>query len=153
MRRILYCTRQICLQTQCRCCCRILDCMRGRQVLTCLQMQYKGCLIHSISYGVASIRRLLKIIGLVWKRALQKRRYYAKETYNFKEPTNRSHPIRQSRQVLLWSKHVRNALQRSATHCNALQRTAPHCDALHRTATHCNALQPVFSKWNVWKEI
>ena len=35
----------------------------------------------------------LKIIGLFCKRALLKRRYSTKETYNFKEPTNRSHPI------------------------------------------------------------
>jgi len=46
------------------------------------------------SYGVASICRLLKIISLVCKRALQQRRYSAKETYNFKEPTSRRHPIR-----------------------------------------------------------
>jgi len=45
------------------------------------------------TYGVASIRRLLKMIGLFCKRALQKRLYSAKETYNFMEPTNRSHPI------------------------------------------------------------
>jgi len=32
------------------------------------------------------------MIGLFCKRALQKRRYSARETYNFKEPTNRSHP-------------------------------------------------------------
>jgi len=51
-------------------------------------------LIHAgASYWVATIRRLLKIIGLFCKRALQKRRYSAKETYNFKEPTNRSHLI------------------------------------------------------------
>jgi len=40
-----------------------------------------------------TISRLLKIIGLFCKRALQKKWYSAKETYNFKEPTNRSHPI------------------------------------------------------------
>jgi len=33
---------------------------------------------------------LLKNIGLFCKRALEKRRYSAKETYHFKEPTNRS---------------------------------------------------------------
>ena len=44
-------------------------------------------------YGVATISRLLKIIGLFCKRALLKRRYSAEETYTFKEPTNRSHPI------------------------------------------------------------
>ena len=45
------------------------------------------------AYGVATISSLLKITGLFCKRALYKRRYSAKETYNFKEPTNRSHPI------------------------------------------------------------
>jgi len=44
-------------------------------------------------YGVATISRLLKIIGLFCKRALLKRRYSAKEIYDFKKPTNRSHPI------------------------------------------------------------
>ena len=45
------------------------------------------------SYGVATISSLAKIIGLFCKRALEKRLYSAKETYIFKEPTNRSHPI------------------------------------------------------------
>ena len=49
--------------------------------------------IYTDTYGVAMISRLLKIIGLFCKRALQKRRYSAKETYNFAKPTNRSHPI------------------------------------------------------------
>jgi len=44
-------------------------------------------------YGAGTSRRTLKIIGLSYKRALWKRRYSAKETYNFKQPTNRSHPI------------------------------------------------------------
>jgi len=44
-------------------------------------------------YGVAMISRLLKITDLFCKRALFKRIYSAKETYNLKEPTNRSHPI------------------------------------------------------------
>ena len=47
----------------------------------------------SFHYGVATISRLLKIIGLFGKRALQNRRYSVVETYNFKKPTNRSHPI------------------------------------------------------------
>jgi len=45
------------------------------------------------AYGVATISRLLKIVGLFCKRALQKRPIISRETYNFKEPTNRSHPI------------------------------------------------------------
>jgi len=47
----------------------------------------------ALANGGASNSRLLKIIGLFCKRALSKRRYSAKETYHFKEPTNRSHPI------------------------------------------------------------
>ena len=42
---------------------------------------------------MATISRLLKIVGLFFKRALQKRLHSAKETYTFKESTNRSHPI------------------------------------------------------------
>ena len=44
-------------------------------------------------HAVATIIRLLKITGLFCKRALRKRLHSAKETYNFKEPTNRSHLI------------------------------------------------------------
>jgi len=43
--------------------------------------------------GVATISRLLNITGLFCKRDLEKRGYSAKETYHFKEPTHRSHPI------------------------------------------------------------
>ena len=39
------------------------------------------------------VSRLLQIIGRFCKRALKKRRYSAKESYNFKEPTNRSNPV------------------------------------------------------------
>jgi len=43
--------------------------------------------------GVAVVSRIDKIIGLFCKRDLSKRRYSAKETYNFIDPTDRSHPI------------------------------------------------------------
>ena len=49
--------------------------------------------LTSFRYGVATISRLLKFIGLFCKWALQKRLYSAKETYDFQECTNRSHPI------------------------------------------------------------
>jgi hypothetical protein len=45
------------------------------------------------SCGVATVSRIDKIIGLFCKRALQKRQYSAEETYNFIDPTDRSHPI------------------------------------------------------------
>jgi len=44
-------------------------------------------------YGVALVTRMDKIIALFCKRDLQKRRHSAKETYNFIDPTDRSHPI------------------------------------------------------------
>jgi len=46
-----------------------------------------------MQYGVTSVSRIHKIIGLFCKRALQKTRYSAKETYYLIDPTNRSHPI------------------------------------------------------------
>jgi len=52
----------------------------------------------SLSYlkyhcGLAMIRRLLKIIGIFCKISSLYNFSFAKETYHFKEPTNRSHPI------------------------------------------------------------
>jgi len=44
-------------------------------------------------YGVATMSRMLKNIGLFCKRALQKRPVFCEETYIFKHPTHRSHPI------------------------------------------------------------
>jgi len=57
----------------------------------CLTASKTTC--ASVGYWVASISKLLKIIGLFCKGAQYKRRYSAKGTYHFKEPTNRSHPI------------------------------------------------------------
>ena len=47
----------------------------------------------SDTYGVATISRMFKNIGLFCKRALQKRPVFCKETCIFKHPTHRSHPI------------------------------------------------------------
>ena len=56
-------------------------------------------------YGVATISRMLKNIGLFCKRDLQKRPIFCKETYIFKHPTHRSHPIRCDQPL-----HSQNAL-------------------------------------------
>ena len=68
-------------------------------------------------YGVATSSRLLKIIGLFCKRALQKRRYSAKETCNLKEPINRRHliPPHVSRVCVREYTHYRSLLQKSPT--------------------------------------
>jgi len=57
--------------------------------------QIKGIdLPHTVVIdGVGTISRLHKMTGLFRKRALHKRLYSAKETYNFVEPTNCRHPI------------------------------------------------------------
>jgi len=44
-------------------------------------------------HGVASMSRLLKIIGIFCRIMSLLQGSFAKETYNFKEPTKRSHPI------------------------------------------------------------
>jgi len=56
-------------------------------------MYHPNLFTLDVCHGVATISRLLKSIGLFCKRALEKRLYSATETCNFKEPTNRSHPI------------------------------------------------------------
>ena len=50
-------------------------------------------LSKSTIYGGAPIRRLLKIIGLLCSIQSLLQGFFTTETYNFKEPTNRSHPI------------------------------------------------------------
>ena len=64
-----------------------------RALLWALENATGGVTGLTIGYGVATISRLLKIIGLFCRRTLIRRLYSAKETYRFKEPTNRSHPI------------------------------------------------------------
>ena len=51
-----------------------------------------ACNIHSF-YGVATVSRLLKIIGIFCRISSLLYGSFAKETHDFKEPTNRSHPI------------------------------------------------------------
>ena len=54
------------------------------------QCFWRGCLAH---YEVATISRLLKIIGLFCRISSLLQGSFAKETYNFKASTNRSHRI------------------------------------------------------------
>ena len=54
--------------------------------------KYCVCTQHN-GYAVATISRLLKIIGLVCRMSSILQGSFAKEACNFTEPTNRSHPI------------------------------------------------------------
>jgi len=47
----------------------------------------------NLGMGCLRLVGFFQIVGLFCKQALWKRQYSAKETYHFKEPTNRSHPI------------------------------------------------------------
>ena len=49
--------------------------------------------VSCLTYGVAKISRPLEIIGLFYRISSVLQGSFAKETYNFKEPTNRSHPV------------------------------------------------------------
>ena len=95
---------------------------------------------------------------------------FAKETYHFKEPTNRSHPISAisiahalflRKTPVTWGMSPCATLQDSAVHCRTLQHAATTCSAktkgvfqyvtlhdttalcstLQHTAAHCNTLQ------------
>ena len=68
-------------------CISIFVCLLFACVCSCVWFTGDGM------YGLATISRLLKIIGLFCKRALLSRRYSAKETYNFKELTYHGHSI------------------------------------------------------------
>jgi len=82
--------------------------------LHCIHDSLLHCInaYSTLRYGVATISKLLKIIGLFCKRALQKRPIFSKETCNFKEPTNRSHPIVPSVHCI-----TENATATSREHC------------------------------------
>ena len=56
------------------------------------QQQQQATICYYILYGVATISRLLKMIGLFYRISSLLQGPFAKETCNFKEPTHRSHP-------------------------------------------------------------
>ena len=89
--------------------------------------------------------RLLKIIGLFCKRVPSKRLYSAKETYTFKEPTNRSHLILGATDGMsgVWAVPVILKTQDPWQCCSALQCVAMCCSVLQCVAVRCSALQCV----------
>ena len=72
-------------------------------------------------YGVATISRLLRIISFFCRISSRLWVSFAKETYNLKEPTNRSHPICECVDVNLTDS------MRTSTHVL----TACECEAIH----------------------
>ena len=81
-------------------------------------------------YGLATISKLLESIGLFGEYRSLLWVSFAKETYNFKEPTNRSHHIKKSLCISKVQTHT-------APHCTTPRHTATHRTTLHHTAPHC----------------
>jgi len=59
----------------------------------CMHMVFLDSFMYAYdNYAVATISRLLKNLGLFCRISSLSQGSFAKETYDFKEPTNRSHP-------------------------------------------------------------
>ena len=80
------------------------------------------------------------MLGLFCNRALENRWYSSKETYNFKEPTNRSHPI----PSLLWICEIREICEI----CTFIIDFLNFQDSLAKEPYQNGAL---FQKRNVWR--
>jgi len=105
------------------------------------------CNKHNVTesrYGVASVGRIDKIIGLFGKRALLKRQYSAKETHNFIDPTDHSHPI------LHYTYCNTNWTEtHSWTSTQTLQQTLQHT-ATHATTQNQNSICIAFGNADSW---
>jgi len=119
--------------------------------------------IHFRYETITATHRDAVCCGLFCKRALQKRLYSAKETHNFKEPTNRSHPIWQVESgdpFSIWHNHCHTP-RRSATHrvgagiwrcCPVLiesMQTMLSVGTLQHTASRCNTLQHTSNLYDI----
>jgi len=116
------------------------------------------------AYGVATVSRIDKSLGIFCRISSLLQGFFAKETYNFKEPTSRIIARRCSGKVgekysgvnsiqntpqhkaphcttcttLHYTDTHRNTPRHTETHCNTLQHTATHCNTLQHTVTHCD---------------
>ena len=110
--------------------------------------------VYAGHYWVAMISRLLENIGLFCRIQSLLWSPFAKETYDLKEPTNRSNPICMSMhcntlQRTAYLHHtsmapIKSGQQHTVTHCTTLQHTATHFgNTLQDSATHCNTLQHI----------
>ena len=86
---------------------RVLFLSISHSVAFALSHPIAHSLTHALvcSYEVASIRRLLQIIGLFCRTSSLLKGSFSKETYNCKEPTNRSHPIPLTQSLTLSRTH------------------------------------------------
>ena len=83
---------------------------------------------------------MLKNIGLFCKRDLQKRPIFCKETYIFKHPTHRSHPIPPVGGVLFVNS-LTFAVCCSVLQCVAVCCSVVQCSVVQCVAVCCNVLK------------
>ena len=97
---------------------------------------YTYAYIHIQSgYGVAIISRLLKITGLFCRIQSLLQGSFAKETYNFRGSTNRSHPMENSEHSVSLPPHTRVQTHTYIyTHTHILTHTHTH---VHISQTEC----------------
>ena len=76
----------------------------------CMHIMSINGIIELRKYGVATSSRRFKIIGLFCRISSLLQGSFVKETYNFKEPTNRSHPlgVDQSKRCTVCSTDIEN---------------------------------------------
>jgi len=105
-------------------CCSVLQCV----AVCCSVLQRASQVSACIHYGVATISRLLQIITLFCGISSLLQGSFAKETYKFKEPNNRSHPI------------PYRVLQYVAVRCSAVRCGAERCRALQSVAAELTGI-------------
>ena len=98
-----------------------------------------GVLLNSaeMEYEVAMLSRLLQIIGFFCRIWSLLEGSFAKETCNFKEPTNRSSPI-PGCCTSYWTMVAQLSTFSPSSPRSHTAHTATHCNTLQHTATHCN---------------
>jgi len=74
-------------------------------------------ILRKVPCGVATISRLLKIIGLFGRISSLFKGSFTKETYNFKGPTNHSHPIWDKERSVFAKTNHEDALSLLVTVC------------------------------------
>jgi len=104
---------QICLRQNHLLCAFFFNVRFFSQVVLCRSRNSDSCVRQCLQYGVATMNRLLQIISLFCRISSVWQGSFAKETYNFKEPTNRSHPIVP---FFVWSLVVRNFFSMQTSH-------------------------------------
>jgi len=122
----------------------IFICIHMSSITTC-KITYEVAV-----YVVAATSRLHKIIGLFCRIQSLLQGSFAKETYNFKEPINRSHPISRSANWRLpWL-----SLQRSTYICVYICMHTPICEYAHlymyiyiNTYTRNSAIENLYIKY------